>query len=373
MKDRYNKFVFEDERGITFEASAEQGMTLEVSEEAGGVLKIRACKKVVDETPREAGNNSDIEAKNIATSFSDLPAVSAGEYAEKLSLYTDEDGNHAVIPPGWTVSGVKKENTVWGKNVSVVIYKLPKDNVEGINWTDEETVELLKRTYSQLVWCLVSMLDSDGKYFNEKFGRRNFMNDKFSEDEFHEDVDPEMRESVKLYGGFYISRYHISKSETSGKPQSVKGVKPWTNINYPNAREVAFSFEVNEVVKSFITSGAGFDSVMSWVRKTGTKSDEEISEDSTNWGNYWNSKNSARRVVETGSKEEYYACNIADIAGNVDEWTTEEYGGSCSVLRGGDYLNDGYYYPAAFRNYYNPNFDYYDSCFRAMLYIVAHH
>lgn len=41
---------------------------------------------------------------------------------------------------------------------------------------------------------------------------------------------------------------NISKS-LAGKPQSVKGVMPWVNINFGDAKEVATTIENNEAVK----------------------------------------------------------------------------------------------------------------------------
>ena len=94
-----------------------------------------------------------------------------------LSVYTDKDGNKAVVPPEWTVSAVKKENTIWGKNLGLVIYRIPKEKICDIDWTNPDEVETLKRTYDQLVWTPVSLLEAngtlDGFSFNEKFGRRN--------------------------------------------------------------------------------------------------------------------------------------------------------------------------------------------------------
>ncbi len=76
----------------------------------------------------------------------------------------------------------------------------------------------------------------------------------------------EQFESVKKYGGFYISRYNISKS-SAGKPQSVKGVMPWVNINFDDAKKVASTIEDNEAVKSHLTFGAEYDSVLNGLSK----------------------------------------------------------------------------------------------------------
>ena len=228
---------------------------------------------------------------------------------------------------------------------------------------------------SQFVWIPVGSLNSngthDGEHFSEKFGRRNYRNDEFSDQGFNEALNGELLEqleSVKKYGGFYISRYNISKS-SAGKPQSVKGVMPWVNINFDDAKKVASTIEDNEAVKSHLTFGAEYDSVLEWFIKTEIKTRAEIAEDSTEWGNHWNTENPPRKVVETGSREEWCANNIYDFAGNVDEWTQEQNESSYRVIRGGCCSNDGYDCPVASRNYCNPDNYCYDTGFRATLYI----
>ena len=217
---------------------------------------------------------------------------------------------------------------------------------------------------SQFVWIPVGSIDSngtlDGEHFSEKFGRRNYMNDEFSDDEFNEALNDELLEqleSVKKYGGFYISRYNISKS-SEGKPQSVKGVMPWGNINFDDAKKVASTIEDNEAVKSHLTFGAEYDSVLEWFIKTEVKTLTEIVEDSTEWGNHLNTENSPKKVVETGSREEWCANNIYDFAGNVDEWTQEQNESLRRVIRGGYCNNIGNKCPVAYRFCNNPNNDY---------------
>ncbi len=229
---------------------------------------------------------------------------------------------------------------------------------------------------SQFVWIPVGSLDSngtlDGEHFSEKFGRRNYMNDKFSDVKFSEDLTDELLEqleSVKRYGGFYISRYNISKSP-AGKPQSVKGVRPWVNVTFDDAKKIASTIEGNEAVKSHLTFGAEYDSVLEWFIKTKVKTPAEIAEDSTEWGNHWNTENSPRKVVETGGREKWCVNNIYDFAGNVGEWTQEQYESWYSgyrVIRGDVYGNNEGNYPVTYRFYNNPNNDHYRTCFRAAL------
>ncbi len=230
---------------------------------------------------------------------------------------------------------------------------------------------------SQFVWIPVGSLDSngtlDGEHFSEKFGRRNYMNDEFSDDKFNEALNGELLEqleSVKKYGGFYISRYNISESSV-GKPQSVKGVKPWVDINFCEAKKVASTIEDNEAVKSHLTFGEEYDSVLEWFIKTEVKTLAEIAEDSTEWGNYCNAGNTQWEVAETGSREKWCANNIYDFAGNVEEWTQEQSESLHNVIRGGSWAIDMEFlkFPVAYR-LCSCNCDQcYDLGFRATLYI----
>lgn len=298
---RYEKFVLEAEKGITFE----------VSEGTSEELIIRAM--------------------NI----------------DKANVYSENYANPP-IPEGY-------------KHV-------------GGEWNNGFIIER-RSDGSQFVWIPVGSLDSngtlDGVSFSEKFGRRNYQNNEFSEIEFHETLTGELAlqlESVKKYGGFYISRYNISKS-SKGNPQSVKGVRPWVNINFNDAKKVASTIEDSETVKSHLTFGAEYDSVLEWFIKSNARTRSEIAEDSANWGNHWNTKNPTRRVVETGSRKKWCTNNIYDFAGNVDEWTQEENGSSYRVIRGGNYYFCSLYYPVAYRNFNGPDNDFRHTGFRATLYI----
>lgn len=346
MANRYNKFVFEAEEGITFNVSA--GTSRE--------LIIRALN---------------IALNNV---YSELPTVSAGEYAEVLSVYTDNTGNKAVVPQGWTVSGVPKENIIWGKDEGLVIYHIPKEKVSGINWQNPDEVETLMRTYDQFVWTPVRLLTAngtlDGIHFNEKFGRMNYQNDTFSESEYHEPLVGELllqKESVDKYDGYYSSRYDISKDEDTGKPRSVKGAEPWTNINFPTAKEVASTMVQSKTVTSHLMYGAEYDTREKWAIESGTVTTKEIAEDSTELGNYYDNENYPSRIVKTG--EDGCINNIYGFAGNLEEWTQEHNKNSYPVIRGGYYFDFGSSHPVAYRrcNYASSKDSFIG--FRATLYI----
>lgn len=230
-----------------------------------------------------------------------------------------------------------------------------------------------KADKSEFVWVPVGYLDPDGtldgEHFVEKFGRMNFYDSDFSESGYHEEVNDDFFESVKKHGGYYISRYHASKSK-KGKLVFKKGNDPWVNINYHDAEKAAADYaKDSKDVVSIITNGTAFDSMLRWIIKSGAKTKEEVVDNSTSWGNYWNSPNSPKKVMPTGSNENWCVCNIYDVAGNVDEWTSEANGSSCRVLRGGYFLNFGVYWPAAVRFNYYPVGNFSFTSFRSVLYI----
>lgn len=228
---------------------------------------------------------------------------------------------------------------------------------------------------SQFGWIPVGSLVSngtlDGNHFSEKFGRRNYMDDQFSDSHYNEPLNDEDEffkriESVKKYGGFYLSCFNISKSP-EGKPQSVKGIKPWTDINFYNAKKVASTIENNEEVETHLPFGSEFDSALEWFIETEVKTRNEIIRDSRNWGNYSDSEIFPKKVFETGSREEWCVNNFYDFAGNVGEWTQEVNCVMGRTIRSGDVLKPGQCCPVAYRKDQTPYFESPCTGFRAAL------
>ena len=299
---RYEKFVLEAEKGITFE----------VSEGTSGELIIRAL--------------------NIATA----------------NVYSTNYVNPP-IPEGW-------------------------EYVEG-EWNNGFVIQDFKG--NQFVWVPVGFLDANGTFdgtnFSEKFGRRNYQDDEFSDGEFNEELEEELRKqwgSVQKYGGFYISRYNVSRNKQTGEAQSVKGEIPWTNIDWNDSMKAAKTFGDGVSVTSHLPFGAEYDSVLEWFIKSKARTTEEIASDSTQWGNFWNTRNAPNKVVKTGTREEWSTNNICDLAGNVDEWTQEQNESSYRVIRGGNYYDDGGSYPVAYRGCSRPGIYYNYTGFRATLFLA---
>lgn len=186
---------------------------------------------------------------------------------------------------------------------------------------------------SQFVWVPVGSLDTDGtldgKEFLERFGRRNYYADNFLNNKFYEILEGELLEqfeSTKLYGGFYISRYNISKGADE-RPISVEGHMPWVDIDFMDAMKVASSMESNDQIKSHLTFGAEYDSVLAWFIKTNEST-----------------------ILETEIGKEGYINNVYFLD-NIDEWTQEHKGTSYRVIRGSNFSNNQKRYHPFNRDY----------------------
>lgn len=246
--------------------------------------------------------------------------------------------------------------------------------IEG-NWNDGFVIER-NNDGSQFVWVPVGILNAkstlDGRNYKEQFGRKAWEKDIFSSKYYHEDLTKELLEqirSVKKYGGFYISRYNISKGENN-IPQSVKGKRPWTELTWHEARSVSNNFENDESIKSHLIYGAEYDTVLSWFMKINGKANNLINQDSTKLGNHLNSKDAPHKIVETGSREEWSLNRIYDFAGNVYEMTQEEYNTSEYSIRGACYKMLGFVSKATSRVHANKNSVYDDTGFRIALCIA---
>ncbi len=189
--------------------------------------------------------------------------------------------------------------------------------------------------------------------------------------------------SVEKYGGFYIGRYEtgninqdtpvIQKGNTNISSQT------WYNM-YKRCKNIKGA---NTNVETGMIWGNQWDRTLMWLIETGSKTKEQIADDSTSWGNYYNAtfeyvnssgstatKNEGSSTrIPTGSAEYTKANNIYDLVGNVRDWTMEANSTSSRVYMGGYYYYDGDYSPADDRDGYNPTYSNGSYGFRSALYI----
>ena len=74
-----------------------------------------------------------------------------GDKAEETEEYEDTNGDIAVIPGGFTVSGLPEESTI---EDGLVIYLIPEG--ETVDWTNPTSVANAQKTYDQFVWIPIS-------------------------------------------------------------------------------------------------------------------------------------------------------------------------------------------------------------------------
>ena len=164
------------------------------------------------------------------------------------------------------------------------------------------------------------------------------------------------QESVNTYGGFYIARYEAgdgdangtrrrSSSSNSNKVVSKKGAIVYNYISQTDSITRAESMYSG---KSKLVSGAGWDRTLNWLIETKAKTENEVFVNSSSWGNYNDSTGNAKTNsgmdnmnYTTGRNEAWKANNIYDLAGNVDDWTTEAGSSDKRVIRGGSYGDGG--------------------------------
>ena len=201
-------------------------------------------------------------------------------------------------------------------------------------------------------------------------------------------------DSVNTNGGFYIARYEsgmpgnisgdvpvLSSSSSSRNitsiPVSRENVMPWNYIDWNNAKassESMYNLSTDGIQSQLINSYA-WDTVLNWVIASGEKTQAQVITDSTSWGNYYGSsytfsgmyttatysttnntwtidssvRNGNNITKQTNDTTAYLLAtgilktrnsvkNICDMAGNLQEWTTEKIS-SYHFLRGYDYYD----------------------------------
>ena len=279
--------------------------------------------------------------------------------------------------------GTDANGKKWGKNYSFSSSTSSSyDEITGTkpyNWSESDGVMTISSKTSYREPDIVKSYDYDSTLKTRGLGAKTtheFLNQ--LEKEFNN-----MIVSVEKYGGFYIGRYETGNINQD-TPVIQKGNTNITSQTWYNMYKRCKNIKgANTNVETGMIWGNQWDRTLMWLIETGSKTKEQIADDSTSWGNYYNAtfeyvnssgstatKNEGSSTrIPTGSAEYTKANNIYDLVGNERDWTMEAYSTYGRVYRGGSCSYGGDYGPADNRSYYYPaSSDYYYGC-RSALYI----
>ena len=317
-----------------------------------------------------------------------LPGTRVTENTKYVS-----NGKTAWIPKGFTVSGIKSEQSI---DKGLVIYDIPEGTTP--DWSNPDSV---KTKYNQFVWIPVEVKSTDTENSIASFYRSLWttststggertagLSANFTEPDSTNDTTDKtgiadqitkLTKSIYKYGGFYIGRYEAGSTtpRTDISSQTAEFVVqqdkyPYNYVIWGKSmsdvsegavylcNNLYSKTNTNYGATSMLCTGASWDSMLDFI-----KDSKHSVTDSTVWGNYKDSETytinrgkyatlssgaleSFQDVVNKYSKEKgtsillttgaaetrNVAQNIYDIAGNCWEWTTESSSSSMRVYRG---------------------------------------
>lgn len=208
-------------------------------------------------------------------------------------------------------NGVFNKEIIEISNIKLITSREPyiPTNFTQVEGTNVDTGLVIKDSVgNEYVWIPVprgqlkrDRQETDGNYYEDEAKYPQFLN------------------SVATYQGFYIARYEAGMAKLGDKDVVISkpNVTPINRISYNKASVLAQ--EAAEVYKynnchTLITSSSAWDTILDWVNnKTSGFSS------SLDYGNYSGTLN------KTGETAKDKVNNIFDLAGNVREWTTENY------------------------------------------------
>ena len=335
------------------------------------------------------GNNGIIakakeaETKSAEASQNDLKGMNG--------LVSEMEG--ALAGNGSTGSGSGNGNTGSGNNFvtknTEVTYPDGKVWIpEGFKVADDSAstvqggVVIEDKDRNQFVWVPVATI-ADYK--------RTWYTGDGSFSDYSEALPEDEKTSLERYKGFYIGRYEAGDKESTvaktlrssndvTKTVTIKANQaPYNYVTRTQAKSLAEGFATKQgyKAKTKLVSSYAWDTTIAFLQKV--NSDYGSSSEEGNYSNTTFSYTDITGASKTKAKSSYVlvptgqttpVCNIYDMGGNVDEWTTESYSNTRRPYagRGGGYGISFASYPAGGRDF-NPDDAYADVGFRLTLFM----
>ena len=355
------------------------GVAISFTVGEGGIFK-RAQQGA--EIYENASNNEKTEVDKISNFIGDyLNGNSNGDleviYYDKTTKIKINDNEEVTIPGGFglskdTANNIKDGIVIQDKKGNEYVW-VPVENINDMYIEEEATLtgtSIKVNGYSNLKSSentvgkpgeegtlrepdILGQEDVKEEYFKEILG---FNSLEEMADEIANTYES-MINSIKTYGGFYIGRYELTG--TIDNPTEIAG-EVIENKNWYELYDACKKVVNTEYAKSTMIYDCQWDAVCDWIIKTGAKSENEVNEDSSSWGNYYNTnggtQSSDGKPINTGSNDKYQVNKIYDLAGNYLEWTQGAITTShdSRTRRGGNYQDNGGDSPVKARGYWHP-------------------
>jgi len=319
-------------------------------------------------------------------------------------VYTDENGDKAYIPAGFSVSKVENvikkglvvKDEVGNEYVWIGVPKSVTADAGNEVQIEEKLIEYTKDYRTEGVTD--TWVDGCG----------------LSEGEYNQ-LKSKMLNSIKDNGGFYIGRYETGTNvkkisgtasdtvesllNTYKDPKIQKGLYVYNFLTVYQSQRLASKLSTSDYTAS-LPFGIQWDLVCKFMEQTGSLTKYELTTDSSEWGNYENSnfnmteghyvpthvasleyKDIAENTVytkqagtaifaSTGSSEKNKVLNIYDFAGNEWEWVLSKSNNEAApfIKRGGEAYYEGSFRPASTASVDDMSAVYFSRSFRVALY-----
>ena len=332
--------------------------------------------------------------------------------AEAIMNTTETEYNGVTIPAGCAPTRIEGENTINDGLVIIdkngnewVWIEVPQTAMPtGLTFEDDADYTTLETALQTYASAYRESGYSDTYYSEAQHG--------FAGIDDYNDYKNNMLKSVYENGGFYIGRYEVgtetprfAKTDDSGldTPIIKQDAYPYNYVTCKQAQTLSNQLATGGKTSSLMF-GIQWDLVMKFIEKKGKLADGTkvtqamLTTDSSDWGNYLKksfditrgqyttspstagswiavtssyTKPASSVLLTTGATARNSTLNIYDLAGNVCEWTLEQYTANTYIpcsWRGGVYFGSGDIYPASYHGYCSTTFANYSNGFRPALY-----